>query len=133
MRTSSKWTKWQIGLVSAMIVVYLFQEVKESPEFVTAVRDASNSKLNASTIVTPKKTDTQSTEQLGRNSGDRMERRGRSRDQLNRTDDSLTTATTTTNTTAAAANTTATTATNTTTSADSHKKSCILTSCRDRR
>ena len=72
-----------------MIVVYLFQEVKESPEFVTAVRDASNSKLNASTIVTPKKTDTQSTEQLGRNSGDRMERRGRSRDQLNRTDDSF--------------------------------------------
>lgn len=64
MKASSKWTKWQIGFVSAMIVVYLFQEVKESPEFLTAVREASKFKLNASTIVTQKKTDTQ--DQLNR-------------------------------------------------------------------
>ncbi|OCT11677.1 hypothetical protein A8709_27775 [Paenibacillus pectinilyticus] len=83
MRASSKWTKWQIGLVSAMIVVYLFQEVKQSPEFLSAVREASTTKENVTASVTPQITDSRSSErQFDRNSSDRMDRRGSSRERL---------------------------------------------------
>ncbi len=88
MKASSKWTKWQIGLVSAMIVVYLFQEVKESPEFLAAVREASNSELNTTPVIAQKKLDMPSTETFSRKPNNRMERSESSRDQLNRTDDS---------------------------------------------
>ncbi|NQX59600.1 hypothetical protein [Paenibacillus qinlingensis] len=88
MKASSKWTKWQIGLVSAMIVVYLFQEVKESPEFLTAVREASNAKLNTTPVIAQKKQELQSSDTFSRNSNNRTERSESSRDQISRTDDS---------------------------------------------
>jgi hypothetical protein len=88
MKASSKWTKWQIGFVSAMIVVYLFQEVKESPDFLTAVREASNAKLNTTPVIAQKRLDMPSSEAFSRNSNNRLERSENSRDQLNRTDDS---------------------------------------------
>lgn len=89
MKASSKWTKWQIGLVSAMIVVYLFQEVKESPEFLAAVQKASNSMLNTTTVVAQKKQDVPPSESFDRNSGNRMKRSASSsRGQLNQSDSS---------------------------------------------
>lgn len=76
MRASSKWTKWQVALVGAMIVVYLFQEVKESPEFLTAVRAAANANLAATTTVSPKKTETPTTQRSDRFTTERVNRRG---------------------------------------------------------
>ncbi|KRF03572.1 hypothetical protein ASG89_02040 [Paenibacillus sp. Soil766] len=88
MKASSKWTKWQIGFVSAMIVVYLFQEVKESPEFLTAVREASNAKLNTTAVIAQKSLDMPPSEAFSRNSNNRIQRSGSSRDQVNQSEDS---------------------------------------------
>lgn len=88
MKASSKWTKWQIGFVSAMIVVYLFQEVKVSPEFLAAVREASSTKLNTTPVIAQKRLDMPSSETYSRNLNNRMERSESSRDQISRTDDS---------------------------------------------
>lgn len=78
MRASTKWTKWQVALVGAMIVVYLFQEVKESPEFLTAVRAAANTNLTANTTLSLKKTETPTTQRSDRFSSERVNRRGSS-------------------------------------------------------
>jgi hypothetical protein len=78
MRTSTKWTKWQVALIGAMLVVYLFQEVKESPEFLTAVRAAANVKLAATTVTSTQKTETPLTQRSDRNSSERINRRGNS-------------------------------------------------------
>lgn len=88
MKASSKWTKWQFGIVSAMIVVYLFQEVKESPEFLTAVREASNAKLDTTPVIAQKRVDMPSAESFGRNAAKRTARSESSQDSINRTEDS---------------------------------------------
>ncbi|MDR6552943.1 hypothetical protein [Paenibacillus qinlingensis] len=89
MKVSSRWTKWQIAIVIAMIVVYLFQEVKESPEFLAAVREAANAKLPIVPVTIQPRQDSSSSEPLDKNAPAKMERTGRSRDQLNETDDSF--------------------------------------------
>ncbi|OAS21282.1 hypothetical protein [Paenibacillus oryzisoli] len=88
MKASSKWTKWQLGVVSAMIVVYLFQEVKESPEFLTAVREASKAKLGTTPVIAQERLDRPSSETFGRNATNRRERSESSRDSINRTEES---------------------------------------------
>ncbi|SDN21769.1 hypothetical protein SAMN04487897_102177 [Paenibacillus sp. yr247] len=40
----SKWRKWQIGIVMGVLLFYLFQEVKASPQFLAAVTAASAAK-----------------------------------------------------------------------------------------
>ncbi|MCY9663256.1 hypothetical protein P5G65_24430 [Paenibacillus chondroitinus] len=50
----SKWTKWQIGMVVGVLLFYLFQEVKESPQFLTAVSAAALSKDQTATVTAQK-------------------------------------------------------------------------------
>ncbi|BFT70304.1 hypothetical protein [Paenibacillus sp. P36] len=52
----SKWTKWQIGMVVGVLLFYLFQEVKESPQFLSAVSAAALSKDQTATVTAQKET-----------------------------------------------------------------------------
>lgn len=83
MKAFSKWTKWQIGLVITFIVVYLFQEVKDSPEFLKAVREAATLKLNSTPKVTSNLIESTPRERLNASGSEKMERRGSSRETLN--------------------------------------------------
>ncbi|MNY57245.1 hypothetical protein D3C86_1934230 [compost metagenome] len=70
-----------------VIFVYLFQEVKESPEFLAAVQKASNTKPTT-TVVAQKKLDVPPSESFSRNSGNRKKRSASSRERLNQSDSS---------------------------------------------
>ncbi|MDU0205233.1 MULTISPECIES: hypothetical protein [Paenibacillus] len=50
----SKWTKWQMGIVIGVLLFYLFQEVKDSPQFLAAVSAAALSKDNSATVTAQK-------------------------------------------------------------------------------
>ncbi|MBP1963680.1 hypothetical protein [Paenibacillus aceris] len=52
----SKWTKWQVGMVIGVLLFYLFQEVKGSPQFVAAVSAAAISKDNTAPVTVQKET-----------------------------------------------------------------------------
>ncbi|GGI44285.1 hypothetical protein GCM10008018_06340 [Paenibacillus marchantiophytorum] len=54
----TKWTKWQLGIVIAAILFYLFQEVKASPQFLAAVTAASLSQGQKAPVTVQKETDT---------------------------------------------------------------------------
>ncbi|WNR43365.1 hypothetical protein [Paenibacillus roseipurpureus] len=83
MKVISKWTKWQIGFVILLVVVYLFQEVKDSPQFLKAVREAAASKLTNTPKVASAMTESVPRVRPMTNGSEKIERRGSSRDSLN--------------------------------------------------
>ncbi|MGG1519645.1 hypothetical protein ABE504_29860 [Paenibacillus oryzisoli] len=51
----TKWTKWQIGIVLAVVLFYLFQHIKGSPEFLTAVKKASQAQEEPAVAAAPER------------------------------------------------------------------------------
>jgi hypothetical protein len=52
----SKRMKWQVGIVMGFLLFYLFQEVKDSPQFLAAVTAASAAKQKTSPVTVQKDT-----------------------------------------------------------------------------